>query len=68
MQTAIPSTTLGNWQQILPGLRDFVKLQYYEVEASCFVYLAIVPGVPNSRQILLHVLELLTKIFIDKKK
>lgn len=55
------------WSQLFPGLKHFVKLQYKEVEGSVFLWVALVPGVPNSPKILLHVLNMLTDIFVKKK-
>ena len=55
-------------ERLLPGLREYLKIEYKEVEGSVFVYLAVVPGVPNEPKILLHVMEQLEKIFIQGKK
>ena len=57
----------GSWKQLFPDMREHLRLQYKEVDESVFVYLAVVPGVPNSTKILLHVMENLTEIFIKKK-
>ena len=62
------TTATGQWSQLLPNLKEFVKLEYQEVEASVFVWLAVVPGIPNSPKVLVHVLELINDIFIRKKK
>lgn len=56
------------WTQLLPSLKEFVKLQYTEVEGSVFVWLAVIPGIPNSPKVLLHTVQLLTDLFIHTKK
>ena len=63
-----PQENGSGWSQLFPNLKEFLKLQYQEVEGTVFIWLAVIPGVPNSPKILLHTLQLLTNIFIEKKK
>ena len=68
LQSSVENTEGKTTELIFPGLRDHLRIQYAEVEASVFVYLLVVKGVPNSKKVLLHVMQLLTKIFIHGKK
>ena len=55
------------WSQLFPNLKEFLKIQYKEIEGSIFIWLAVVPGIPNSPKILLYTMQLITNIFIQKK-
>ena len=54
------------WTQLVPHLKEKLRLEYTEVEKTIVVYLALIPGVPNSEENLITALEIIDDIFCKK--